>query len=124
LLFVVFAYFCVFLFPRTERVDSAFGFSKKAAIEKQIARNRIFYVCGAIMIIAMMTMIGFVIYKQISGYHEHNIVILLGETVGLCAFGLSWLIKGEFMGLLLNKEHRDALSAHGQQNIGGAAKER
>ena len=87
LLFLTFAYFCLFLFTKSKQQGDVKG-------NKRI-RNRIYITCGIILLVSIsgIAIIGIVPawYKAIA--HLKPIYVL--ETIALLAFGYSWLIKGE-----------------------------
>lgn len=57
-------------------------------------RNRIYRICGIVIICGIAGVIGFVLIAPQSVV-AHSYVILGIETIMLFAFGVSWLIKGE-----------------------------
>jgi hypothetical protein len=86
IVFVLLAVFCFVLFPRK---DPGVGAERKGA------RNRIFLVCGIVIVLALL-LIGATITPLIkesvtAQYHLR----FWGEAVAIFAFGFSWLIKGQ-----------------------------
>ena len=84
--FVILSYMSIALFTKT---------SGNITPEKKI-RNRIYRVCGIIMLISV---IGIPI-DNIPAIHDRIAFLkptLILETSALAAFGFSWLIKGEFL---------------------------
>ena len=84
--FVILSYMSIFLFTKS---------SGNMMPEKKI-RNRIYRVCGIIMIISV---IGIPI-ADIPAIHNRIVLLnptLILETFALMSFGFSWLIKGEFL---------------------------
>lgn len=78
-LFTSFILFSVWLFPKSgERSFKAMPADKKA-------RNVIFYVCGAVMVLA----IGWIGWSA-----AHHQSIFWAESLALTAFAVSWLTKG------------------------------
>jgi drug/metabolite transporter (DMT)-like permease len=71
---------------------SYFWFTKfgPSITRKKLKRNKIYRVCGIIMFGTIVTMILLIAFEIKKG----NAVFWL-ETIGLLAFGISWLIKGE-----------------------------
>lgn len=87
LLFLTLAYFCLFLFTKTDKHGKAKG--------NKLVRNKVYITCGIIIIISIagMAVIGIVPAWYQAVKHLKPIYVL--ETVALLAFGYSWLIKGE-----------------------------
>jgi hypothetical protein len=71
--------------------------SKGVKTERKIMRNKIYRICG-ILIIVFITMIGaFNLFeKELNGLLKYKPVFWL-EWMALIAFGSSWLIKGELI---------------------------
>jgi len=65
--------------------------------EKQ-RRNVVYRTCGGIMVIAILLLV--VWLDPPESWH----VFLLLETICVVAFGISWLIKGGFLGILADKK--------------------
>lgn len=87
LLFLTFAYFCLFLFTKSSQTGDVKG-------NKRI-RNRIYIACGIIIIVSIT---GIAVIGIIPSWYralKHLKPIFALETVALLAFGYSWLIKGE-----------------------------
>jgi hypothetical protein len=89
LLFTLLAVFALFLFPRS-------GGAKTAA-KKQ--RNIVYRTCGVIIVAAMVMV-------PVSNWLDppawlHAFFWL--ETICVVAFGISWLVKGGFLGILADK---------------------
>ncbi len=87
-LFVLLAVFALFLFPRG---------SGATTLEKQ-RRNVVYRTCGGIMVIAILLMV--VWRDPPDSWH----VFLALETICVVAFGVSWLVKGGFLGILADKK--------------------
>jgi hypothetical protein len=86
LLFSTLAYFCLVLFKMTA--------ANKTMTPQKIQRNRIYTVCGYVIIASILLM---VILKY---FHVSHLVGNVGpvfcfESTALIAFGVAWLIKGE-----------------------------
>jgi hypothetical protein len=62
-------------------------------------RNRVYTVCGWIIVAAIVLVIVSNIVDPPSGW---NTLYWL-ETVAVVAFGVSWLVKGEFLGILADR---------------------
>jgi len=87
-LFILLAVFALFLFPRG---------SGAMTPEKQ-RRNVVYRTCGGIMVIAILLMV--VWRDPPDSWH----VFLALETICVVAFGVSWLVKGGFLGILADKK--------------------
>ena len=87
-LFTLLAIFALFLFPRSTGAMTA---------EKR-RRNIVYRTCGVIMAAAILLM--FPSQKLPDSWHA----FLWLETICVLAFGVSWLIKGGFLGILADKE--------------------
>jgi hypothetical protein len=87
LFFLTLIYFSLFLFTRTDK--------KKPAREK-LKRNKVYRVCGYIMIICL-ALIG--IYYLLPGGARSSLETLKPvfwlEAIAIWAFGVSWLTKGD-----------------------------
>lgn len=90
-LFVLLAIFSLFLFTRTDE-------SKAAKAEKKL-RNRVYRTCGWIIVGALVLIVLTEIVKPSSSWHA----LFWLESVAVVSFGVSWLVKGEFLGLLADK---------------------
>jgi hypothetical protein len=90
LLFALLAVFALFLFPRSG--------GAKTASKKQ--RNIVYRTCGVIIVVAMAMV-------PVSNWLDppewlHAFFWL--ETICVVAFGISWLVKGGFLGILADKK--------------------
>jgi hypothetical protein len=87
LLFSTLAYFCLVLF----KMSSA----TKAMTRKKVQRNRVYTVCGYV-IIASITLIAILkLLLKIDHLAGNLGTVFFFETTSLLAFGTAWLIKGE-----------------------------
>jgi hypothetical protein len=79
----------LFLFTKSDKPATVRGSEK-------ITRNRIFRICGVIMILAMLVMFfgGFLGLIPEETYNSNQITFWM-EAVAVEAFGFSWLVKGE-----------------------------
>jgi formate hydrogenlyase subunit 3/multisubunit Na+/H+ antiporter MnhD subunit len=79
--------------------------------EKKI-RNRIFRVCGAIMILAMLVIVAGFLKIIPDDFYDKSHLTFWMETVAVESFGVSWLIKGEsfFKDKVVNKSSNNLLS--------------
>lgn len=68
---------------------------KNAMTTNKIKRNRIYRICGGIMIASI---IGILVYWKMFAPNgaQYRPVFFL-ESIALVAFGISWLVKGEFL---------------------------
>ncbi len=87
-LFVLLAFFCLFLFTRTHR--------SIPPTPQKIWRNRIYRCCGSLILFCLLVLAAaeyqwIPTWQWMSNWHH---LVLAGETVALTAFGISWLIKG------------------------------
>jgi hypothetical protein len=89
LLFASFAYFCIFLFTKTDP-------TKEMTDHKRI-RNRIYKTCGYIIIvcIALIAVYNFVGNLETT-FAKYKPTLVL-ESIALFAFGISWITKGEMV---------------------------
>ena len=83
-LFVLLAVFSLFLFTKTD--DPALISPAKRR------RNRVYRTCGVIIVAALIA----VVVAELAKWH----VLFWLESIMVVAFGVSWLVKGEFLGLL------------------------
>ena len=88
--FLTLSYFCLFLFVKTNATP------ENPMTQRKIYRNRVYRVCGVIMVICIALM---ALYN-LTGGDETNPLASLSptywlETVAILAFGISWLTKGQ-----------------------------
>ncbi|MFC2096890.1 DUF998 domain-containing protein [Bacteroidota bacterium] len=90
LFFLVLTYFSLFLFTKSDP-------SKKPSKQKK-NRNKVFRVCGYIMLGCIITMVIYiaVLKKKFPVLQDYNLVFWF-ETIALFAFGISWLTKGQLI---------------------------
>ena len=83
-------YMSLFLFTKSNKSAEARGSKKRL-------RNRIYRVCGVLMLIAILVIFaGFLHLIPEPFYREHCLTFWM-ETLAVESFGFSWLIKGEAM---------------------------
>jgi len=87
-LFVLLAVFALVLFPR----------SAGEMTPRKRLRNMLYRTCGGIMAVAILLMV--VWRDPPESWH----IFLALETICVVAFGISWLIKGGFLGILADKK--------------------
>jgi hypothetical protein len=85
-LFLAFACFALFLFPRTDPDRPRPGKEHPLPPDKRW-RNRFYILCGLIMVACL-------IWALIAKNNDRS--IYWPETIALVAFALSWLVKGRF----------------------------
>jgi hypothetical protein len=73
---------------------SLFLFTKKAAYptSRKLKRNRIYIICGSLMIASLLAAEIFIIFFD--DVHPNSTFVFWAETVTLVSFGVSWLTKG------------------------------
>ncbi len=73
---------------------SLFLFTKKASLptNRKLKRNRIYIICGSLMIASLIAAEIFIIFFD--DKHPRSTFVFWAETVTLVAFGVSWLTKG------------------------------
>ena len=82
------AYMSIFLFTISNKTPQERG-------SKKIIRNRIYRVCGILMIAAILVIgAGYFEFISETFYKEHQLTFWM-ETIAIESFGFSWLIKGE-----------------------------
>lgn len=87
-LFCTLAYFCLRLFPRS---DCPAGQKNP----KKQQRNYVYYACGGVMVACLLALFVHV-WRPWLGPQG----VFIAETIMMLAFGLSWAVKGEAIGLL------------------------
>jgi hypothetical protein len=89
LLFSVFIFFSLYLFRKTD---------KKGALNKQKKnRNRVYLICGIIMVICVLAIAAFcLINSWVIIAVQYNLIFWF-ETIALGTFGFSWITKGELL---------------------------
>lgn len=98
LLFGAFAFFSLFLFPKTTPGGKMTGRKKM--------RNVVYYVCGGLICFSILSIVllNFTKVFAFLGIDKFPLWTFVFETLGLYAFGFSWLTKGET--ILPDKKHR------------------
>jgi hypothetical protein len=90
-LFILLAVFSLVLFTRTQ--DPA---HMTAAKRK---RNLVYRICGWVIVAAIALVVGAEIVKPSHSWHT----LFWLESVAVLAFGVSWLVKGGFLGMLADR---------------------
>ncbi|SPE22828.1 conserved membrane hypothetical protein [Candidatus Sulfotelmatomonas gaucii] len=94
LMFLVLAYFCIFLFRRSS--------PEKPFTRRKQHRNRIYGACGLTIIVCMVMLVSLTVKAVLQAHHPSRLLFWF-ESVALAAFGIAWLTKGE--GILKDKPH-------------------
>lgn len=82
LFFLSIAFYSLFLFTRKGPDPTP----------QKLTRNVIHTVCGLIIFLSLLVMLGYFIFRE--GEGDGSSFLFWGETVALLAFGVSWLTKG------------------------------
>lgn len=86
-------------------VNSIFLFTlnrDKPATKRKRWRNIVYIVCGIFIFASMAAL--FVFFLVAPDFIETTSIGLVFETIMLCAFGISWLVKGDTFKFLKDKE--------------------
>jgi hypothetical protein len=87
LLFLTFAYMSIFLFTKS---------AGNPTVQKA-KRNILYRICGYVILVSLILILTFALNDHLnSKFYKYNPIFYL-EALTLWAFGLSWLIKGEFL---------------------------
>ncbi len=110
--FILLALNSLFLFTRNNSGRRTISPEKKK-------RNVIYIVCGIVMSVSLLGILVCSLIFSESQMSDYK-VVLIGETLALFAFGISWLIKGE----TLFREHRcpERIDAAAGNSISAAMK--
>lgn len=95
LMYLMLAYVCIFLFRKSSPT--------KPFTRRKRDRNRIYVVCGLIMVACMIAMVGLTIRSVVERRHPSPWLFWC-EALANCAFGVAWLTKGE--GFMRDKRHQ------------------
>ncbi|MDQ1738700.1 MAG: hypothetical protein QOE53_352 [Pseudonocardiales bacterium] len=87
-LFVTLAVFCLFLFTR----------SQGGVTPQKVLRNRVYRVCGGV-IVGCLVLCAIALWTAPDSWRA----LFWLESVMVWAFALSWLVKGEFRGILADQ---------------------
>ncbi len=94
LLFLVLAFFSLKLFTKSNKSDEELMEAKYKAKRN---RNRIYKICGWVMIGCMIALIPFFAIKSLHEIRADYKIVFWLEFAMLWAFGISWLTKGEII---------------------------
>ena len=87
-LFALLGVFSFFFFTKTDIPD--------AMSDRKRVRNTLYRACGVIIAVALVLIVVTEWFTPPSSWHT----FLALESIAVIAFGVSWLVKGEFLGLL------------------------
>jgi hypothetical protein len=87
-LFAILAAFCLFLFTR----------SQGGATAQKVVRNRLYRSCGGV-IVGCLVLCAIALWTTPDGWRA----LFWLESIMVWAFALSWLVKGEFRGILADQ---------------------
>jgi hypothetical protein len=90
-LFVLLAYFSLIQFTKTD--------NPKTMTDAKQRRNRVYRICGGIIVGTILCVVLSNIVQPPRSWHS----LLVLESIGVVAFGISWLVKGGFLGILADK---------------------
>jgi hypothetical protein len=99
--FILLAFISIFLFTKHGVQDLT---------PEKIRRNRVYILCGIIMISCMVLIELYVVFFT-NTFLQYIQPVLLAETIALFAFGISWLVKGNT--IFKDKEISYDQSTHG-----------
>jgi len=87
--FITLAFMSLFIFTKSDKPKEKRGAAK-------ITRNRIYRVCGVLIILSLLVIFFGTIYPIIPRdiYHQYNLTFWM-EVLAIESFGFSWLVKGE-----------------------------
>jgi len=97
LFFAMLALFCLVLFCRSD--------PDKPKTRAKTRRNRVFHICGWILVSAMALLFLYAVLPDTTkaSLDRFSYIFWL-ESLGVWAFGVSWLIKGQMIGFLNDSE--------------------
>jgi hypothetical protein len=85
LMFLILAYFSIFLFTKTGKDDNP--------TPRKKTRNKVYVVCGVIMLLCIaLVPVSYALVKEPTGATKP---VFWLEALALTAFGVSWFVKGE-----------------------------
>ncbi|MEQ6247420.1 hypothetical protein ABMC89_00870 [Sulfitobacter sp. HNIBRBA3233] len=103
LLFSFLAWFALVIFTAAE--PHQINPDKSYTRNKQI-RNSFYILCGSVMILCILAMGAYAVVAHLTtldvGWWNANHMTFWCEAVALWAFGLSWMVKGRFGGVIFN----------------------
>jgi len=87
LFFIVLACFSLFLFTRGVSMPTP----------EKLIRNKIYRICGFVILACIMLLLLFYSLPSFDFYLKKYKLVFWIETIALWAFGISWLIKGQYL---------------------------
>jgi len=94
LLFIILAFFC--LGPFRRRAASKTGINAKI-------RRLIYWACG----IAMLGAMAYIVIEAKTPY-KHPRAVFYGEVVALSAFGIAWIVAGQYFNFVPNRKNNES----------------
>jgi peptidoglycan/LPS O-acetylase OafA/YrhL len=88
LLFLILAYFALKLFPKTKEHETP--------TPEKLKRNTLYKTCGYIMLACIVIIAVYMLWLQDRGILANVPVVFILEWIALWAFGISWIVKGEW----------------------------
>jgi len=85
--FLILALISIFLFRKSDKKKEDRGHKKNM-------RNRIYLICGIIMLAALLVLLVIFIFVPAEIRDDYKL-IFIGEVILLLSFGISWLTKGQ-----------------------------
>ena len=87
-------FFCAAVFFTILSIISLFLFTRKRynPTRQKLARNRIYIICGIIMVVCLLAIMIFI--NLFENEYPRSDFVFWAETLALLAFGTSWLTKG------------------------------
>lgn len=104
-LFFLLAIFSLFLFTKTDGAETMTAAKKR--------RNLLYRTCGGIMVASILLVMVSNLVKPPSSWHA----LFWLETIMVIAFGVSWLVKGGFLGILADPNPTASGPASGPDRI-------
>jgi hypothetical protein len=95
LYFITLIIYALFLFPKTH-MDMVTGEKMFMGRQKK-KRNLVYYICGGIMTLSLLLIIGYMWFLENHYPNLENIQpVFWLESIVLLSFGITWLTKGQF----------------------------
>lgn len=107
ILFVFLAWFSFFVFTTVDEDQKNPDGSLR---EEKIRRNRLYYVCGSVMVVSILTLVAHFVAVTFLGqsgdrWSAGNWTFWC-EAFALWAFGISWMVKGRFFETLKDRSEK------------------
>ena len=101
IVFFFLAWFCFFVFTA---IDPSQRDSKGNPKPVKMLRNALYYFTGGVIVVAIIAMGSSLVIPWLTGtdwpWWDANNLTFWAEAAALAAFGVSWLVKGRFLGFL------------------------